>query len=252
MLNRISRRTGLLSITAAIAAPAAETAIPIADNFPAQPVDLVREAVTVSHGNFKRLKELVEARPALAKAAIDWGFGDWEDALGAASHVGNREIAQYLISKGARPTLYSATMLGQLDVVKAFIAANPGCQRIPGPHSISLLAHAKNGGAPAEPVLRYLESLGDAATPPSAPLTSDETAALLGTYVFGTGARDSIEITLSKTTLMFTRKGHFARPLTHLGDHAFHPAGASAVRIRFAGDKLIVQDPDPVIVAKKL
>jgi hypothetical protein len=34
-------------------------------------------------------------------------------------------------------------MLGQLDVVKALIQAQPGAQRIPGPHSISLLAHAK-------------------------------------------------------------------------------------------------------------
>ena len=101
----------------------------VPDAFPAQPAALVREIVSVSHFNPARVRELVEARPALARAAYDWGFGDWEDALGACSHTGQREIAEYLISKGARPTIFSAAMLGQLDVVKAFVAASPGVQR---------------------------------------------------------------------------------------------------------------------------
>jgi hypothetical protein len=113
----------------------------------------------------KRIRELVDAHPALARAAYDWGFGDWEDCLGAASHVGNREIAEYLIANGARPTVFSATMLGQLDAVKAFIVAQPGVQRIPGPHSIPLLAHARAGGAAAAAVYSYLEGLGDAGAP---------------------------------------------------------------------------------------
>ena len=79
----------------------------------------------VAHRNIARLKQLVDRQPALAKAVWDWGFGDWESALGAASHVGNREIAEYLISKGARPSVFSAVMLGQLDVVKAFVWPNP-------------------------------------------------------------------------------------------------------------------------------
>ena len=143
----------------------ASAAEAVTDSFPAQPVEIVREMVTVAHGDFKRVKELVDGRPSLAKAAIDWGFGDWEDALGAASHVGNREIAEYLIGKGARPTLFSAAMLGQLDTVKAFLAAQPGAQRIAGPHSISLLAHAKAGGQQAEGVYQYLDALGDAGSP---------------------------------------------------------------------------------------
>ncbi len=101
--------------------------------------------VAVSHGNVARVKELLAASPALAKAAWDWGYGDWESALGAASHVGNREIAALLLTNGAHPTIFSAAMLGQLDVVKAFIAASPGVQKTYGPHGISLLAHAKNG-----------------------------------------------------------------------------------------------------------
>src|SRR5215831_3122678 len=143
------------------------------DTFPAHPPELVREMVLVSHFDLKRVKEIVEARPSLARAAWDWGFGDWEDALGAASHTGNRLIAEYLIGKGARPSLFSATMLGQLDVVKAFIAAQPGTHRIRGPHSISLIAHARVGGAAARPVVELLQVLEDADETP-VPLTPEE------------------------------------------------------------------------------
>lgn len=229
-------------------------ALPI--TFPTQPPELVREMVTVAHGNVKRVRELVDARPSLAKAAWDWGFGDWETALGAASHVGNREIAEYLIAHGARPSLFSATMLGQLEVVKAFVTAQPGVQRIAGPHSISLLSHAKAGGATAEPVLRYLESLGDAGTVPAAPLSDTEAKALAGTYVFGSGASDRIEITVNKGLLMFTRAGTPGRGLVYLGDGAFHPAGAAAVRVRFvkegAETRLTVHDPDVVLTANRV
>src|SRR3981189_427031 len=84
----------------------AATAPDVPDMFPAQPPDLVREMVAVSHGNIARVRELVGARPSLARAAWDLGFGDWEEAIGAASHVGNREIAEYLIAHGARPSLF--------------------------------------------------------------------------------------------------------------------------------------------------
>src|SRR5262249_39723032 len=150
-------------------------------------------------------------------------------------HVGNREIAEYLIANGARPTLFSATMLGQLDTVKAFLAAQPGAQRIPGPHGISLLAHAKNGGKQADPVFQYLESLGDAGTPKRHPRSAEEAAALAGVYTFGPGATDRIEITEKDGQLTFVRKGTIGRGLVCVADRTFHPAGASAVRIRFSG-----------------
>ena len=70
--------------------------LPIADSFPVQPAEIVREMVTVAHFDLKRVKELVESRASLAKACWDWGFGDWESAIGAASHVGNHAIAEYL------------------------------------------------------------------------------------------------------------------------------------------------------------
>jgi len=228
----------------------------VADTFPQNAPAMVREAVIASHGNVKRIRELVDAHPALARAAYDWGFGDWEDCLGAASHVGNREIAEYLIANGARPTIFSATMLGQLDAVKAFVAAQPGVQRIPGPHSIPLLAHARAGGPAAAAVYSYLEGLGDAGAPRTEPISDEEKTALVGSYVFGRGAADRIEISLDKGNLMLQRTGMpFGRGLTHLGNKTFHPAGAAAVKIAFAASAgattLTVTDGDIVVTATR-
>jgi hypothetical protein len=211
--------------------------------------------VTVSHFSLSRVQEFVEARPSLARAAWDWGFGDWETALGAASHMGNRPIAEYLIGKGARPSLFSAAMMGQLDVVRAFVAAQPGVQRIRGPHSISLLAHAQAGGAAARPVLDYLRSLGDADADPVTPLPKSDVTELPGTYSFGTGVTDQIEVTVDGQQLVWTRKGTMGRQLFYLGDHAFYPAGAPAVRIRFIelGGELFmtIDDPGEVMRARR-
>jgi hypothetical protein len=255
MTNFFSRRTWLRLAPVALpwgrgrlaAAPPDKT---IASTFPTQPPELIMETVTVAHGNVKRVKELVEARPSLAKASWDWGFGDWESALGAASHVGNREIAEYLLAKGARPSIFSAAMLGQLDVVKAFVTAQPGVQRILGPHSIPLLAHAKAGGAAASEVYRYLDSLGDAAGTPSQPLSDEDVARLSGTYVYGTDPSESIAIGNTGKLFCFTRSGATARPLNRIAGDEFRPAGAEAVRIRFVeeGGQMALQVYDPVLV----
>ena len=122
-------------------APASSAGVP--EWLPKQNPVLAKETVGVSHRDLTRVRELVEPQPALARAAYDRGCGDGETALGAASQTGRREIAEFLIASGAQPTMCSATMLGHLDVVKAFVAASPGIQRTPGPHGIPLLAHAR-------------------------------------------------------------------------------------------------------------
>lgn len=236
---------------------------PVTDLFPTQPPELIREMVTVSHFDLKRVKQLVEARPSLARASWDWGFGDWESALGAASHMGNREIAVYLISNGARPSLFSAAMLGQLDVVKAMVNSNPRVERIRGPHGISLLAHAKMGGQAARPVFEFLQSLGDADTDITVPLGDSDILLLAGTYVFGLSANQRIDVTAERregvssmySLLTWTRKGTMGRPLVHLGDRAFYPAGVPSVRIQFAVEAasvtMTVRDSEVVLVAQR-
>jgi|HubBroStandDraft_6_1064221.scaffolds.fasta_scaffold75786_2 hypothetical protein len=239
--------------------PAANSAEATADKpaieagFPTQPAELAREMVRVSHFDLKRVQQLVEAQPSLARAAWDWGFGDWETALGAASHMGNRPIAEYLIAKGARPSLFSSAMLGHLDVVKAFVSSQPGVQRIRGPHSISLLAHAHAGGDAARPVFDFLQSLGDAGAESQIPLTQPDLDRILGVYPFGSAENDRIEVMADKEIVTWTRHGTMGRPLFHLGDRVFYPWGASAVRIRFIEDgvdtRMTVNDPDVVLTA---
>jgi len=219
----------------------------VRDTFPAQPPELVRDLVTVSHFDLNRVKELVGTHPSSVIAAWDWGFGDWETPLGAASHMGNRPIAEYLISKGAPTSLFSAAMLGQLDLLRALVAAQPGIQRIHGPHSISLLAHARMGGDAARPVLEFLQSLKDADSESPVPLEDTAANALAGTYQFGTDDTHEVEVNADMKMyagkmytyppqLNWTRKGTMTRPLFHLGNFTFYPAGAPAVRIRFAVD----------------
>jgi hypothetical protein len=108
---------------------------------------LVQEFVRVAHGDLDRTRELIGQESALVNAAWDWGGGDWETGLGAAAHVGRRDIALLLLGHGARMDIFAAAMLGHLDVVRAMIGAAPDARNWRGPHGIPLLTHAEMGGA---------------------------------------------------------------------------------------------------------
>jgi hypothetical protein len=218
----------------------------------------VKDAVGASHGNFARIRELVEKQPAMARASIDWGFGDWETCIDAAAHVGNKPIAEFLLNHGARPTIFSAAMMGQLDVVKAFVAARPGCQKIYGPHGITLMAHAKAGGPEASAVVDYLSALGDADIPlPTQPLSPVDRDALGGKYVYGPGPRDFFTIDVQQDRLGIDRPGAPARRfLMHIGNFVFFPSGVPTAKIAFVREngratQLTVADPDVMVTARR-
>jgi hypothetical protein len=234
MSLEMRRRAFLGLVPAAMLLPsvsAEEQEVP-GGSFPHQEAALVSEMVAASHGNIARVTELVSTRPALARAAWDWGYGDWETALGAASHVGNKPIAQLLLDNGAHPTIFSAAMLGHVEVVKMFVAALPGVQKTRGPHGITLLAHARAGGN-AE-MVKYIESLDGADTRyPSEPIDGG-LAPLLGTYAFGAGTTDRLIVSANtRGDLVIKRDGEVDRNLFHHGGRVFNPSGAEAVRIRF-------------------
>ena len=126
---------------------------------PALPLELVNEFVRVAHGDFATVQTLLEKTPSLLNATWDWGGGDFETALGAAAHTGSRDIALYLLSRGARLDLFTAAMLGRLEIVKAILAAFPEARLSLGAHGIPLLVHAQMGGEEARPVLEYLQAL---------------------------------------------------------------------------------------------
>ncbi len=119
----------------------------------------VKRFVIAGHFNLEAVKEMLAEEPGLINGAIDWGKGDFETALGGASHMGRRDIAQFLLEHNARMDIFAATMLGKLDIVKAAVAAFPNIVNVLGPHKISLLTHAGKGGAEAKAVLEFLRPL---------------------------------------------------------------------------------------------
>jgi hypothetical protein len=125
------------------------------------PIDreLVAEFVLKAHGDLEFVKSTVEREPAIVNAAWDWGGGDWETGLGAAAHVGRRDIAEYLLEHGARKDVFAAAMLGEVDIVRAMLDAQPDLRDARGPHGIPLRAHAEAGGEQASDVLDLLQAV---------------------------------------------------------------------------------------------
>ena len=126
---------------------------------------LVYDFVIYAHSDLDRVQQLLEREPQLVNAAMDWGNGDWETALGGASHMGRRDIAELLIGRGARVDIFAAAMLGMLNTVKEWLTFAPEMIELRGPHStpernkFNLHWHAQVGGEPAKPVLDYLQSV---------------------------------------------------------------------------------------------
>ena len=119
---------------------------------------LVENFVAQAHAELERVQQLLRDDPALLNAAWDWGGGDWETALGAAAHMGRRDIALFLLSEGARMDVFAAAMLGELAIVRATLEAQPEARHARGPHGIPLELHAEAGGDHAAPVLEYLRT----------------------------------------------------------------------------------------------
>jgi hypothetical protein len=113
---------------------------------PPQDSQQVLHFVQAGHVDLPKVKEMVAQDPKLVVAAWDWGRGDWETALGGASHVGRRDIAQYLLSQGARVDSFCAAMLGEREVMLALLKADPTIATTKGPHGYTLLYHVAISG----------------------------------------------------------------------------------------------------------
>ena len=235
------------------------------DRYPAIELSIASEVVGVSHFNLDRLKQLLDPRPELAKAEWDWGFGDWESAIGAASHVGRKDIVDYLVSKGATPILFTYAMLGNFDVVKAMLDAHPGMQKNTGPHGLSLLHHAKlaldiNGidKTGAQRLIDYLQSLGDADGKKYLPLTDSEKEKYLGDYKYGDGKDDGFTIKLNMRKMPALGKlGKSGGTLLRIAEHEFTYQGAPSVTVMFdvRDNKVLsltLREPGLVLTAKKI
>ena len=118
---------------------------------------LIEELGAAADHDFRhRVRLLVEHGVDVNTPTLRHGRTPYQEAVRA----GHDDIATYLLEHGARMDLFSAAMLGKLDIVKAACAAFPNAPKIPGPHGITLIEHAEKGGEAARPVLEYLESIG--------------------------------------------------------------------------------------------
>jgi len=108
--------------------------------------ELIEEFVVAAHGNPAKVRAMHAQHPGLLNRP--WAKFD-ETALQAASHMGQREVAEYLLAAGAPPTICSAAVLGRAAEVAAFLDADPGLARAQGAHGIPLLYHAALSGQTA-------------------------------------------------------------------------------------------------------
>jgi hypothetical protein len=125
---------------------------------------LVESFVGNAHGDLDAVTRLLAQEPQLVHGAWDWGGGDWETALGAAAHMGRRDIAELLLEHGARLDIFAAAMLGEVEIVIAIVSAFPEMCEARGPHGIPLLSHAEKGGEQARAVVELLRSTAVAAS----------------------------------------------------------------------------------------
>ncbi len=240
-------------------------ATPLHDRYPAIELTIASEVVGVSHFNLDRLKQLVDPRPELAKANWDWGFGDWESAIAAASHVGRKDIVDYLISKGAVPTIFTYAVLGHYATVKAMISSYAGIQKNLGPHGITLLQHAKTGletegidKSEARKLVDYLQAFGDADGRQYLNLEESEKTKYLGDYKYGEGVGDGFTIKVNMRKLLSLGKlGKSGGSLLQIGENEFTYQGAPSVTVKFLIQdgrviSLSVYEPGLILTATKI
>lgn len=247
----------LLGLRPSLALAQAEPEPSSLDYFPSRNPKLAADMVGLAHRDIEKVEALLKSFPTLANAAIDWGFGDWESAIGAAAHTGGREMAELLISHGARPDLFTHAMLGHLQVVKAAVEARPGIQGIPGPHGLTLLHHARAGGDESAAVVSYLESVGGADPVPQPEHLELPVESYTGDYRFAPGPAGVIAIQYEKEKFRLKAGKGGARNLVYLRDHRFHPVGAPTVSIAFKVEEqrateFTIVDSEPLLTALRV
>jgi ankyrin repeat protein len=107
------------------------------------PSELVEEFVLAAHNDLAKVQLLLEQKPALLNLSFE-KFN--ETALEAAGHMGRKDIANFLLEKGATLQIFAAAMLGRLDDVKTFLEQDATLIKKPGVHGFSLMFHAALSG----------------------------------------------------------------------------------------------------------
>ena len=127
-------------------------------------MDLVKEFVVAGHGtkdgDLDKVKSMLQDYPNMIFTKYDWGNGDYEAAIEGAGHMGNKEIAEYLIVSGSRVTLFVLAMLGKTELVQPVLEQYPPLIFAKGPHGFTMLHHAKVAGKNGEALYAWLQEKG--------------------------------------------------------------------------------------------
>ena len=124
------------------------------------PTPLIKEFVVAGHKDLNKVKQMLAEYPNLLNSSYDWGNGDFEQAIEGAGHLGNKEIANYLIDQGARVNLFVLSMLGKTELVKPVLEAYPALLMAKGAHGFTLLHHANVGGKNSAELKSYFAEKG--------------------------------------------------------------------------------------------
>lgn len=194
--------------------------------------------VRACHFDLEQVERLLLEDPTLARASWDWGFGDWESALGAASHMGRRDLIEILLAHDARPDHFTFAALDEVDAVRACYRAEPRLPTSRGPHGLTLRHHATIAGA--SDVLAYLDEIGPATESAEWRPSSEELTLYQGRYVFGPGEDDVLVVERhSSGHLQIARGDGVPRALRPVAEHSFHPVGSThVVRFRLEGGRV--------------
>ena len=103
----------------------------------------ISEFVSAAHSDLDKTKKILAKKPLILNCADQMVLGDFETALGGASHMGRKDIGEYLFSQGARLDIFNLILLGYTSFVKQLITQFPDYIQAYGPHGYTLLHHAK-------------------------------------------------------------------------------------------------------------
>lgn len=101
----------------------------------------VNDLVGNAHGNLTEVQQVLAANPGWVNSSAVWN----ETPIQAAAHLGNRQIAEYLLDRGAPLDVFVAAMLGRRDDVERFIESDPELIHARGVHDMPLLYFAAAG-----------------------------------------------------------------------------------------------------------
>lgn len=104
--------------------------------------DTIDEFVAAAHFDLPKVQTMLAEHPDMLNENATW----IETAIQAAAHVGNRDIAEYLLGQGAPLDICTAAMLGQAEDVDALVTEYPELVEATGAHNIPVLYYPAIGG----------------------------------------------------------------------------------------------------------